>query len=605
MNILYDPLNYKYKSQCGAVQAKSQLRFCIGVPRSLNVDTVSILIHADYQDVVRYPMTFSGQDADYLYYSYTSSFDKGLYWYNFSLSRGDFYAEVGRDDILQPKLYYGNAPCYQLLVYEQEYATPQWLNNGVMYHIFVDRFCKCGEKFPVRNWGDEPYYDNSGERKIGTDFFGGNIKGIISKLDYLSALNVTVIYLSPIFEAESNHKYDTGDYEKIDSRFGTIKDFKNLCAEADKRGIKIILDGVFNHSGVNGKYFNKAGKYDNVGAWQSTKSAYGDWFKFNNGADDYKSWWGIKSLPTHNCFSQSFAQYLCGSSGIIRKWIKAGAYGWRLDVVDEIFDVLLDKIVSAAKETNPQAAIIGEVWDDATNKISYGIRRKYFQGGQLDSVMNYPLKNAVIDFVRNGNDTALLSVLRETANNFPHFAALNLMNILSSHDTPRAITALADTVYEQGTTRSTLSGKYLSGNAYYYGRQLLKMASALQYTLCGFPSLYYGDEIGMSGYGDPFCRGCFNWDLQDGELLDHYKWLGQLRKMPCFVKGDFCLRPLAPSVVSYTRTYCGQTALCIFNKSQYEYVYRQEKPFYDLKDGTECTEYIIYPNAFALLKLTD
>ena len=341
---------------------------------------------------------------------------------------------------------------WQLTVYDKKFRTPDRFKGGVIYQIFPDRFAFSGTKkknvptdrvLRTDRDGDPYWMPTSDGKVLNNDYFGGDLKGIEKKLGYLKDLGVTCIYLNPIFEAQSNHRYDTADYENIDSLLGTEKDFSSLCKEADKLGIKIILDGVFNHTGDDSKYFNRYGRYPDLGAYQSPDSPYYNWYKFNNWPDDYESWWGIKILPEVNEDNPDFIEYITGKNGIARKWLRLGASGWRLDVADELPDEFLDKFRKAVKEEKNDALVLGEVWEDASNKSSYGKLRRYLLGEQLDSVMNYPFANAVIDFIRNASAELFASRVMNITENYPKEVLDVLMNHLSTHDTMRAITALA------------------------------------------------------------------------------------------------------------------------------------------------------------------
>jgi len=418
----------------------------------------------------------------------------------------------------------------QVTVYEPDYFTPDWIKGGICYHIFVDRFCNADG-----NEGDfTPKYS---DEEIGTDFFGGNLRGVISKLEYLADLSVNCIYLSPIFRAESNHKYDALDYEEIDPAFGNIDDFKELCSEAAKFGIKIILDGVFSHSGINSRYFRE----------------HSDWFIYEEDGITPKYWWGIETLPVFDKTNPEYINYICGENGIAQRWLEAGAYGFRLDVVDELPDVFLNPLCERVKAVNPDALIIGEVWEDATNKIAYGVRRRYFLGKQLDGTMNYPLRTAIVDYVLTANAGQLAEHLREFADNTPKPARDAMMNILGSHDTIRIITALSGA--ELPSTREEFANFKLSDEQYALAKKRLKFAVALLYTLPGFPCIYYGDEAGVQGGADPFNRMPFPWDSADEELTGWYRHLGKLRveNAAALALGELADISAEGSVLSYSR----------------------------------------------------
>jgi len=415
---------------------------------------------------------------------------------------------------------------YQLTVYEAfDEESPGWLSSGLMYQIFPDRFAR-SEKHPVpfqrkrhrihEKWGELPC---SGPDENGgmwnNDFFGGNLSGIIEKLDYLYDLGVTVLYLNPVFEAFSNHRYDTGDYHKIDPMLGTNEDFSRLCDEAGKMGMKVVFDGVFNHTGSNSVYFNKYGNYPGKGAHQSMESPYYSWYNFIEYPDEYESWWGIDTLPQVNEEDDSYLDFIIrNEDSVIRRWLRAGAGGVRLDVVDELPDKFLDELRIAIKEEKKDAMIIGEVWEDASNKESYGKRRRYLLGKQLDSVMNYPLKDAIIKYIGYDNDAvSFAGSIESLRENYPAHVFNSLMNILGTHDTKRILTVFSE-----------------AGKTYEDARQKLFSALLIWAFMPGIPCIYYGDEIGMSGGADPMNRQCFCPEKKNDEITLYYKKLLNFRK---------------------------------------------------------------------------
>lgn len=438
-------------------------------------------------------------------------YETGLYFYRFEVRYEDGGAE--------------QSPEYQLTVYSGAYATPGWLKTGVMYQIFPDRFAR-SEKYqpPAQNkdyvlrgdWGGVPQADPDGKGVVrNNDFFGGNLRGVIEKLDYLEDLGVTVIYLNPVFEAYSNHRYDTADYRKIDPMLGSEEDFRELCGKAAGKGIRILLDGVFNHTGSDSVYFNKYGRYPGTGAYQSKDSPYYKWYRFIEFPDKYESWWGIDTLPGVNETEPSYLDFIVRSEGsVVKRWLRCGASGFRLDVADELPDEFLEEFRSAVKEIKPGGAVIGEVWEDASNKISYGRRRKYFLGNQLDSVMNYPLKNAVIDYLLHRKSGAELeAAVNGLWENYPGPAFSALMNILGTHDTRRIFTVLSENSRDEAFTR-----------------QRLFLALLIISFMPGIPCIYYGDEIGMKGGKDPFNRMCFDPDNGDPAILRFFRRLFAFRK---------------------------------------------------------------------------
>jgi len=464
-----------------------------------------------------------------------------FYYFDVASEKGRFF--YGNNDACLGGLgcIYDEKPekMYQITVYDKCLKTPDWWKNSVCYQIFPDRFANgnedgafLGDRQDIirRGWGEEPFYkaEQFGGEYLANDFFGGNLEGIEKKLDYLKELGISAIYLNPIFKAYSNHKYDTGDYKEIDPMFGTCEDFERLCKKAKELGISVILDGVFNHTGSDSRYFNKKGTYDETGAYQSKESPYYGWYRFSEYPEKYESWWGIDTLPQIEENSVEYQKYiLTDKDSVVKHWLKKGASGWRLDVVDELPDFFVKILRKEVKKVNPDAVIIGEVWEDASNKVSYGEKRQYFMGEELDSVMNYPLKNAMIDFA-NGKinaedfDMRLMS-LKE---NYPKECFYSLFNFLSSHDTVRVLTALADKYLPD---KESQANSRLNNEDKQIAKAKLKCLATMQMTLPGVPVVYYGDEAGMEGYADPFCRRCFPWGNEDSELTDFYKKLIALR----------------------------------------------------------------------------
>jgi len=425
-------------------------------------------------------------------------------------------------------------PEWQLTVSKYDYKTPDWAKRGVIYQIFADRFCKVGETpFNKRGrlhtyWNDRPDIEEFGKDYRADDFFGGNAKGIISRLEYLKSLGVTCIYLSPIFKSSSNHRYDTGDYLEIDELFGTEKEFRELVARAKELGIAVILDGVFNHTGSDSKYFNKEGNYPTVGAYQSMQSPYYDWYYFNDFPRLYHCWWGSTVVPTVNKSADGFRQLILGDGGVIDKWSKSGIAGWRLDVVDELPIDFTSDLCKAIKSKGEDMLIVGEVWEDASVKIAYDEWRPYFMGGQLDSVMNYPFKEAINAYALSGDVNAFIETVSVILENYPKQSLDALMNLIDSHDTVRALTALSGIAPPE--SKRERAEFVLDEKSYISAKNRLRLASTLQYTLPGVPCVYYGDEAGVQGFEDPLNRGTYPWGQEDVELIAHYRALGKMRE---------------------------------------------------------------------------
>ena len=532
--MIYNPLDKFYKSHIGAISSNSKITLRV----KGDFNSVILRLKSDGNDYRDYNM----QKIDN-YFEVSLSLESGLYFYYFDLQNGQYisnsYDLIGiLSNIKQD---------FQLTVYDAEFEVPSWLMGGVIYQIFPDRFYRAEKqkKLPNykvlhQNWNEMPVFlPNEQGEIINNDFFGGDLKGITEKLDYLEKLGVSAIYLNPIFKAFSNHRYDTGDYMQVDELLGDKKDLEELITKAKDKNIKIIFDGVFNHTGDDSLYFNKYGRYDSLGACQSKESKYYNWFNFMNFPNEYDSWWGIKTLPAVNEENDDYINFITGENGVIDHYTKLGVGGWRLDVVDELPSKFVKSIRNAVKRANKDAIVIGEVWEDASNKISYGKRREYFQGKELDSVMNYPLKNAIIEFVLSGNAKQLSHTIKEQIDHYPQKALHSLMNILSTHDTARILTVLGGESAD-GKDKETLSKLKIAPSNIQDAIFKLKVATLLQFTLCGVPSIYYGDEVGMQGYADPLNRCTFPWGNENFEVLEWYKFLSNLRKMFSALKmGDF------------------------------------------------------------------
>jgi len=523
------------------------VRFLLETSALDNAQSVVLRVHRNEDERM---MLFPMQKADAVFHADISLAELclhvsgGLFYYCYDVYYPDGCITFGGE---APEILY---PCSegqkrQLLVYRNDYYTPEWMRGGIIYHIFVDRFSK-GADTPLKAGAvRNPDWEN-GIPKFGAypgadvdnnEFFGGDLYGIAEKLDYIASLGVTCLYLSPIFDAASNHKYDTGDYEHVDSMFGGDEALMNLIHRAEKKGIRIILDGVFNHTGSDSRYFNQNGNYDSIGACQSPNSPYYDWYSFHEYPNKYDCWWGVKILPKVRCDDPSYRRYILGENGIVQKWMDAGIGGWRLDVADELSDGFLEQLRHRVRRSNPEAVIYGEVWENASNKVAYGKRRRYLWGDQLDSVMNYPLKNAVIRYIRDGNGEALTECVQTIYRQYPKQSADVLMNFLGTHDTARILTELGG---EPSGNRSNaeLSVARMTAAERKIAIARLKVAYQLISVMPGLPCIFYGDEAGLEGYGDPFCRRPFPWGHEERELTEFYQKTGWFhRSNPVFRDG--------------------------------------------------------------------
>ena len=492
----------------------------------------------------------------------------GLLWYYFVLT-----GENGQ------VLYYGNAydhlggegaiyscepPSFQITVYDARYQPPQWMREGVMYQIMVDRFCASRpvSRRPApehghwhADWYEPPelVLDESDSARVCSDFYGGDLEGVRKKLGYLKRLGVSVIYFNPIFRAPSNHKYNTGDYMQIDPGFGTERDFTRLCQDAAQLGIRIMLDGVFSHTGSDSRYFNREGNYDSLGAYQSPKSPYASWYTFFRWPDLYDSWWGFDTLPNVNEMDEKYLDFIIrDEDAVCAHYLRAGASGWRLDVADELPMPFLRMLRERVKRENPDSALLGEVWEDASNKVAYGRLRSYCIGDTLDSCMNYPLRDAVLGFFLGTLDApGAVRRIESLHENYPRPFFYSLMNLLSSHDKPRAISALSG-AGDMEPPREKLSAEPLSPEAHALGRRRFIAAWRLVCALPGMPSMYYADEAGAEGMRDPMCRGAYPWGREDKALVREVGKTARMRRQSALLtRGE--MRLYAP---------CGDVIVC-------------------------------------------
>lgn len=494
--------------------------------------------------------------------------ESGLVWYYFILQ------------IDGATCYYGNnaaclggvgqaatepPPSFQITVYDRGADTPAWFRRAVLYQIFPDRFCRGGHAFSEKkgavlhaSWQDVPQYykDETTGEILAYDFFGGDLAGIRSRLSYLVDLGISALYLNPVFEAESNHRYDTGDYHKIDPLLGTEEEFHALCEEARIFGIRILLDGVFSHTGSNSRYFNRLGRYSGVGAYQSTASPYYPWYDFTDYPSAYRSWWGFSNLPNVKETEPSYMDFIIRApDSVLHHWLAAGISGWRLDVIDELPPEFSQAFYRTLKASDPDAVLIGEVWEDASNKTAYGQQRAYFSGHEIDGAMNYPFRAAVLDFLLGKNDAAeaerRLSSLRE---NYPAHNLYASMNLLGSHDVERLLTVLGEAPAPEGMSQRERGDYRLTGAQAALGRARVALALLWQMTYPGVPSIYYGDEIGMEGYRDPYNRAPYDWTGGDEGLRRLTRQAIHLRRdHPALSTGEYLPLHADGAVYAYAR----------------------------------------------------
>ncbi|MCI9242600.1 MAG: DUF3459 domain-containing protein [Lawsonibacter sp.] len=563
----YDSRDSRYKSPYGAVSSGTQVQLTLRPPRAecFSHASVNVRFESRFNEILILKMPWQGHDLgqDLFSVELDTTGYVGLVWYSFRLEKLN-----GRGQELGP---------YQLTVYDGAREAPSWFGEGVTYQIFPDRFRRSkvpdpeglvGGRTVHQSWEEFPEYrpDDQGEVR-NRDFFGGDFQGVLEKLDYLKSLGVETLYFNPIFEAAENHRYGTADYSRVDPMLGTNEDFARLCEEAHRQGMRVMLDGVFNHTGYVSRYFNGDGFYPEAGAAQSQESPYYSWFNFTQWPNRYDSWWGIYSLPAVNENDPGYREFIFGGKdSVVRRWLRAGADGWRLDVADELPDDFVHGIHEAARAEKPDAVIIGEVWEDGSTKVAYGVRRKHILGGHCDGLMNYPLRSAILSFFQGGGGEAFVKGMETIRENYPAFAFYSSMNSLDTHDTPRFLTLLGAGGEYRDQSREWRAGFTLSPKQLNRGRKLLKAAALLLFCFPGSPTVYYGDEVGMEGFEDPFNRQTYPWGYEDQELLEWYRALGRLRgQRPALRRGGIRYVCGRGPLLAFVRESEEERLLCAFN----------------------------------------
>lgn len=566
--------SWENKAPFGAIKINQGVRISVQVNEGYDLLNLKWVILKE--DKIVGEVDLIRESKKYYQGEYNKFNETGLYFYYFEVdinidgnNRKLFYGKSINDGSTC-EYSYENLNKYQITVHE-DFQIPSWYKEGVMYNIFVDRFNNGNRNkkpsnpkknsFIYANWSDEPMYikDKNGD-VIRWDFHGGNLKGIIDKLPYLSKIGVSIIYLSPIFESSSNHKYNTGDYKKIDPMFGDEEIFKELCSEAEDLGMRIILDGVFSHTGSDSKYFNKFGNYNSLGAYQSLESPYYRWYRFNDYPKLYEAWWGFSNMPNVDELNPSYLDYIIrNNNSIIEKWLKLGASGWRLDVADELPDEFIKILKKKLKEVKAEGVLIGEVWEDASNKYSYNRRREYLFGSELDSVTNYPLRQIILDLVRNyiGNRYFIKKYM-SLKENYPKEYFYSTMNILGNHDTERVLTILNNNI------------------------SLLKLAVVIQMTLPGVPLIYYGDEAGLTGGKDPYNRKAYPWGKENKDILNFYTKISNIRASEEALKsGEIKFLDFNNEVLGYERLIGNEKIVVVVNTMEK----KENISLYDVNDG--------------------
>ena len=578
MRILYDSKLPQFKEPFGTLTPGQPCRLHIHIPCAVQATAVKCLMQYEDGRTTAQEFLFSKKRIEGPYEIWQAEFSipqEGLYFYYYYIdtpSGGFRLFKQGDDTNMEA------GALWQVSCVPADFHTPQWARGATIYQVFPDRFHKSGDcdltgkltPYTVHSgWNEEvDWRPTEDDLVLNNDFFGGNFRGIIEKLDYIADLGVNLLYLNPISKSFSSHRYDTGDYKTPDPMLGTEADFAELCRQAHARGIRVILDGVYSHTGSNSPYFNREGQFDSVGAYNSQESPYYSWYTFQHWPDQYTCWWNFDTLPTVNKLDPAFVNFIIeDEDSVVAHWMKLGADGFRLDVADELPDFFIERIRQAVKAHGADKLLLGEVWEDATTKEAYGVRRTYLLGKGLDSVMNYPFKEAVLNFLRGGDGQAAAQAILDICEHYPAPALHSLFNFMSTHDTVRAITALAGEPLDNHD-RNWQSGRRMSPEAYEHGVKLLAMAYAAIFTLPGVPSIYYGDEVAMQGYKDPFNRGYYEWDSTETRLRPILTQLALLRKScDAFKEGRFELVEAGPDLLHYRRVGPTQSAEIALNRS--------------------------------------
>ena len=552
----------------------------IKVPMSLGwIERMKFVVESTTERTVRQLKHVKNDDGFVYFKTEVILPTKALYHYYFSFEANHnfFYLKNKNKDN------YNSITKNEMWKLSVNFEVPEWAQGKIMYHIFVDRFNrgskKSLEQLPNRiihnSWDEDVIIGPDNNGRWNTDFYGGDLKGITEKLDYIFSLGATIIYLSPIVLSQSNHRYDTADYEEIDPFAGTKGDLEELCNKAHQLGIKIILDAVFNHTGNDSKYFNEYGNFEELGAYQSSESKYYSFYckhTYNNQAYfDY--WWGMKNLPVCDDASKTWQDYIYGIGGIIDQWFDLGIDGLRLDVADELSDEFIEGIRNAVKRNKKDGFIIGEVW-----KNPMRMNRSYIESGKgMDSVMNYQLVNALMRYYKYADSRYLSDVINEILTEYPNDTINSLMNFTSTHDITRAINIFGSGDFQyfgewawnlNNDNREWQQNFRLTLEEYNHAK---KIYSAYIYTLAFFPgilSIFYGDEIGMEGMGNLANRRPYTWSKIDTDLLNLFQVIGKIRKRETSLeKASLELLDINDQYLTFKRAYNDEEYLALISRS--------------------------------------
>ena len=590
LTAVHDSQQLLYKAPFGAVRCGEEIKLRLKILGPVEGVACQVCLREGEKQEVYLPMEPMVPKGEETWYeaSWTMQSTPGLQWYFFRIISGSeiyYYGNNAGGLGGEGQLMNSKPIAYQITVY-REAIVPSWYKEGIVYQIYVDRFYNGmphgqilhpkKNSFIHGNWDDAPFYVKDQEGRIlRWTFFGGNLQGIIAKLPYLEELGVTILYLNPIFLAPSNHKYDTADYHAIDPMYGDEDTLTCLVQAAGKCGISIILDGVFAHVGSDSLYFNRYGNHKGIGAYQSETSPFSSWFEKGDSGEGFRYWWGVEDLPKVRAMEDSYRAFLFGGkNSVIDHWMSHGIKGWRLDVADELPDEFLQELRQAVKEKDPESVLIGEVWEDASNKVSYGKRRRYFSGDALDGVTNYPWRAILLDFLL-GKTSARDAGLRLMSlfENYPPENFRASLNLIGSHDRMRILTVLGEAPPPESISEEEKAYYRLDAEKREKAMKRLQLLTLLQMTFPGVPCLYYGDEAGLEGYDDPYNRGTYPWDREDKTLLAWYQKVLRLRQAyPIIHQGVWRPFNQGNEVLGIRIQHEGEELLVFINRSVQESV---------------------------------
>lgn len=573
MRILYDSKDKKHKKPFGCVREGEAFTLCVHIPSKCKTTRANVIFSgkSEWTFELLHTITKDGYD----YFEGACVLPKAdIYFYHFCIFTQEGSFELFREGYSDTNMCTGEK--WQLTALEKDYRTSDAIKGIVMYQIFPDRFCKSGSPqldgkltpYVIHNSTDEmPVWQSDQNGVIlNNDFFGGNLEGIKNSLPYIASLGVSAIYLNPIFKAFSNHRYDTCSYKEIDPMLGTEADFASLCDEAHKLGIKIILDGVFSHTGDDSIYFDRKGRFG-TGVCSNPDSPYAKWYTADSNGK-YNYWWGIETLPCVNEMEPDFVRYvITDDDSVVAHWLRLGADGFRLDVADELPDEFIALLRKRVKQLKSDAVVIAEVWEDASNKIAYGKRRSYFSQSEVDSVMNYPFREAIISLLLEHIDTTEFEKrIMTICENYPKDVLDCLMNSLSTHDTVRIMTVLSGAPLN--LNREECASYVMQNHEIQRAQTLIFAAVMLQFFLPGSACVYYGDEVGMFGFYDPFNRAFFDKGDDKNPIRDFVRTMAKLKnEQPALQTGNLNFLSAGDNVLCMEREKDGKTIRALFNLS--------------------------------------